>query len=251
MTTRGHGTLTGRATGAPIPKQKPIPEQRIILNKTYTQYAVIGRCAKRLGWHTIDTDSPPSSSSPRTPPSSSEADESASYSNKQGPDWNIFWADSGLNIDKVVRGAKIYQKVNHFPGMVNIYRKSNLARSMAKMAKINAKEYDFYPRTWVLPAEYLEVQKYLTHNLNSEDKRGSRCIIVKPSGGAQGKGIYLCMHPAALKESDDAVAQIYIHRPLLIDSFKFDLRIYALVTCVDPLRVLLYRVHTVFMVTAK
>ena len=98
--------------------------------------------------------------------------------------------------------AKVYQKVNHFPGMVNIYRKSNLARSMAKMTKINAKEFNFYPRTWVLPADHAEVQKYLSHNLHSDDKKGSRCIIVKPSGGAQERGIYLCMHPAALKESE-------------------------------------------------
>lgn len=156
-------------------------------------------------------------------------------------DWNVYWTDSGLNIDRVVRSAKVYQKVNHFPGMVNIYRKSNLARSMSKMVKINAKEYDFFPKTWVLPTESAEVMKYLNHNLTSAMERSARCVIIKPSGGAQGKGIYLCMHPQSLRCTEDAVAQVYVHRPLLINSFKFDLRIYALVTCVDPLRILLYK----------
>ena len=41
--------------------------------------------------------------------------------------------------------------------------------------------------------------------------------------------------------NDACVVQSYIHRPLLIDGFKFDLRIYVLVTCCDPLRVLIYK----------
>ena len=213
--------------------------------------------AKRLGWHThVDepVGSGGSSSSSVSPrggggdsllSSSSAADGGGDASpnsggGKQKVDWNVYWTDSGLNIDRVVRAAKVYQRINHFPGMVNIYRKTNLARSMSKMMKINSKAYDFFPKTWVLPSEASEVTKYLNHNLALGPERANRCVIVKPSGGAQGKGIYLCMHPQALRATEDAVAQVYIHRPLLINGFKFDLRIYALVTSVDPLRVLLY-----------
>lgn len=35
--------------------------------------------------------------------------------------------------------------------------------------------------------------------------------------------------------------QEYIHNPYLIDGYKFDLRIYALVTRVDPLTIFVYK----------
>jgi hypothetical protein len=64
-------------------------------------------------------------------------------------------------------------------------------------------------------------------------KYPNRPYIIKPSGGAEGCGIFLVMRfkdiPAyALQQ--DYVAQEYLADSLLIDGKKFDLRIYVLVT---------------------
>ena len=64
-------------------------------------------------------------------------------------EWDVIWHDHGANIGRVVKAVKQYQRVNHFPGMVHIYRKGHLARVMAKMQTIcSADEFNFCPRTW-------------------------------------------------------------------------------------------------------
>ena len=41
-------------------------------------------------------------------------------------------------------------------------------------------------------------------------------------------------------KDDRAVICKYISNPLLVNNHKFDLRIYVLVTCIDPLRIYIY-----------
>lgn len=65
--------------------------------------------------------------------------------------------------------------------------------------------------------------------------------IVKPENGCQGKGIYLVDNPAKIEKNSQVIVQKYISNPMLIDNLKFDLRIYVLITCVNPLRVYLYK----------
>ena len=101
-----------------------------------------------------------------------------------------------------------------------------------------------------------------------ETKRNAgKVLIVKPARRAQGKGIYLvpcsgqgikklpkkkgCYVVQVLGYSTTYTVppvysvshwvQEYIERPLLIDQFKFDLRIYVLVVAVDPLIVYIYK----------
>ena len=47
-------------------------------------------------------------------------------------------------------------------------------------------------------------------------------------------------HPGEVARDESCVISRYVHNPLLIDGFKFDLRIYVLVTSFDPLRVYIY-----------
>ncbi len=42
------------------------------------------------------------------------------------------------------------------------------------------------------------------------------------------------------RNSKDIIVSRYISDPLLINGYKFDLRIYIVITCVDPLRIYMY-----------
>ena len=44
-----------------------------------------------------------------------------------------------------------WQKVSMYPGIYAISRKNNLARNLMRMSKCFPEEYDFFPKTWILP----------------------------------------------------------------------------------------------------
>lgn len=65
--------------------------------------------------------------------------------------------------------------------------------------------------------------------------------IYKPSQSSQGKGIFIINDLSDIsKDTDKGVICKYISNPLLINQHKFDLRIYVLLTSVEPLRIYVY-----------
>ncbi|XP_061302466.1 tubulin polyglutamylase TTLL13 isoform X2 [Pezoporus flaviventris] len=139
---------------------------------------------------------------------------------------------------------KRFQKINHFPGMIEICRKDLLARNLNRMLKLFPKEYKIFPRTWCLPADYGDFRAY-------GGTRRKRAFICKPDSGCQGKGIFVTRNPEDIQHGEHMICQQYISKPFLIDGFKFDMRLYVLVTSCDPLRVFVYKEGLVRFATVK
>ncbi|XP_042662822.1 tubulin polyglutamylase TTLL7 isoform X2 [Tyto alba] len=160
---------------------------------------------------------------------------------------NLIWCDSAVQQEKIAE-LRNYQRINHFPGMGEICRKDFLARNMTKMIKSQPQEYSFIPRTWIFPAEYTQFQNYVKE---LKKKRRQKTFIVKPANGAMGHGISLIRNGEKLQAQDHLIVQEYLDKPFLMEGYKFDLRVYILVTSCDPLKVFLYHDGLVRMGTEK
>jgi Tubulin-tyrosine ligase family len=58
---------------------------------------------------------------------------------------------------------------------------------------------------------------------------------------SRGRGIYIVSDVSEISLEEVSVVSKYISNPLLINGHKFDLRIYVLVTCIDPLRIYVFK----------
>ena len=126
-----------------------------------------------------------------------------------------------------------WQVVNRIPESNLMCRKAPFIRLMQRMQMFRPKQYQFVPKSYVLPLENEAFVKAVSKH--------DRMHIVKPDGGSLGIGIKV------LQKDDDftpdnhlAIAQEYVES-YKIDDTKFDLRVYVLVSSLDPLRIYVYR----------
>ncbi|XP_068609101.1 tubulin polyglutamylase TTLL11 [Brachionichthys hirsutus] len=136
-------------------------------------------------------------------------------------------------------------QVNKFPGMMEMLRKINMSRAVRTMQELFPEDFDFYPRSWILPEEYQQFTAQI-RSAKDDGALATPTFIVKPDGGSQGEGIYLIRDPSELKltagsQVKQAVVQEYIQKPLLVDKLKFDIRLYVLIRSLEPLEIYIAR----------
>ncbi|KAK7115814.1 uncharacterized protein [Littorina saxatilis] len=186
-------------------KKKKKKKKFLYICLTNCKYDVVRRTARRFGFKEVSDDE----------------------------DWSLYWTDFSVALERVM-DMKKYQKINHFPGMNEICRKDLLARNLNRMMKMFPKEYNIFPKTWCLPADYGDFQAYTRQKKN-------KTYILKPESGCQGRGIWITKNPKDIKPHEHMICQVYTNKPFLIDGFKFDFRIYTLVTSCDPLRIFVFK----------
>ena len=108
-------------------------------------------------------------------------------------DWDVCWADTGWirdNFDNI--RLLEHQRINHFRNHYELTRKDSMIKNLKRAQRAllregqeeEAAKYEFSPTTYVLPVDYgLFVEEFKSHV--------GAFWIMKPIGGAQGKGIFL------------------------------------------------------------
>eukprot|EP01138_Halocafeteria_seosinensis_P001878 gb/GECG01001924.1/.p1 GENE.gb/GECG01001924.1/~~gb/GECG01001924.1/.p1 ORF type:complete len:1266 (+),score=203.80 gb/GECG01001924.1/:1-3798(+) len=189
--------------------------------------------------------------------------------------WSLLWTWSKPNI----RRSKLlaWQRVNHFQHAKELTRKDLLQRNLSRYQCLGGKfaaAFSLLPPTFVLPKEYVafaeafgkasfdtvkpnEQESFSARHraaiaesrmalerrwqtANAETGPKSNLWILKPIGMSRGRGIRLIDNISQVGYSCTAVIQKYVDNPLLLEGFKFDLRIYVLVTSFSPLEAFIY-----------
>ena len=154
--------------------------------------------------------------------------------------WNMLWTWSKPKINW--KDLHIWQRVNHFPEAKQLTRKDNLKRHLMRFRNIPGKLGDFFdilPTTYTLPGDYVQFCTEFAKRHESDPQRNY--WIMKPAGSSRGRGIFVFNDIGAVSYTECVIVQRYIERPLLLDGYKFDLRLYVCVTSMNPLECFLYR----------
>jgi tubulin polyglutamylase TTLL6/13 len=114
-----------------------------------------------------------------------------------------------------------------------------------KMRRYFPSEYDFFPQTFLLPIEYNELRRQMMQNCRRD------FYIMKPEALCQGRGIFLCRDLNDVNNDEHLVTQRYLNDPFLLDGLKFDLRIYVLLSGVNPLRIHIFEDGLMRMATEE
>ena len=149
---------------------------------------------------------------------------------KSGEPWTIAWSSGHIKLTSYEKLSK-YQKMNHFPRSNELTRKDLLYKNLSKLKELfPGTKFDFLPESYILPNEF-------TFLKDKMDKNPNQFWIVKPVASSQGRGIFLTKNITDIPTNHQAIASRYIINPFLINKKKFDLRIYAFVTSIIPLRI--------------
>lgn len=161
--------------------------------------------------------------------------------------WMLLW--SRHPPPEVMCALRPTQRTNHFPGSWNLGRKDLLWKNIARMQRVYGQPYTITPNAFVLPKAWPAFDA-------ARRREPDALWIWKPCSQSCGRGIKVVSSNLTDAEVRDmqrkrGIIQRYVHNPLLIEGYKFDLRIYVVVLSYDPLKVYINDEGLVRLATVK
>lgn len=153
-------------------------------------------------------------------------------------EWDTCWY-TGMPKPKFFKDLSHRQNINHIPGNNSLTIKSNLHQtlSFARESQVGDQKkerYGFFPNIFDMPKDYHKFQKFAASNPVEN-------WILKPKNSSRGRGIEVVTDILDVPSGPKWMVQKYLSNPDLIDGRKYVLRLYVLITSIDPLQVYLYR----------
>lgn len=167
---------------------------------------------------------------------------------KYSNEWDLLWTFGPQYAVLPPGMPRRWQKHNHCLGLPEAWgihgtKDSQWACYVEMRRRFGRKRYNYMPETFALPSE-------LRLWMSATVADPGALWIFKPSFGARGQGIRVldAVPKDATVAETRAVVQRYIPSPMLYNQRKFHLRLYVVISNLNPLRVLLS--HTGMMMVA-
>jgi len=166
-----------------------------------------------------------------------EALDSNIWEEGDSENWDSCWY-TGMPDQAVFEQLDPTKSVNHIPGnnglTIKDFLHNTLASSRDRLGSSERKaRMDFFPNIYSMPNEYHD---WLQHAYEDPNHKW----ILKPKNSSRGRGIEVVRDLADVPLDQKFMVQDYLDNPHLINERKYVLRLYVLISSVEPLRVYLY-----------
>jgi tubulin polyglutamylase TTLL4 len=113
------------------------------------------------------------------------------------------------------------------------------------MRRLHGKAYDIAPPTYIFPEDY---KRWI---MDREASNFKNMYIMKPNASSCGRGIKVIGKKQTVNKRSNYVVSKYVSKPHLIRGYKYDLRLYVLVTGFDPVKIYLFKDGLVRLATVQ
>lgn len=145
--------------------------------------------------------------------------------NKEKAD--IRYCHCNVDDEEILKLLKTKGRVSvRYPNIRGLVHKDMFARWTKLCTELQPDAFSFIPPSFEYPCEAGRLEAYMKKNPGC-------CFIAKPQSGSQGEAMLLFRDKKELdltlscRHNPEYVIQRYIDKPLLLNGFKFDLRIYV------------------------